>query len=155
MALLGSQGMDVAPNKKSQVSIIKLKEEDGGRKRQKFSRVLDEDIQSWMKKTTYLTNDQYRSVHQFKSLADTKKETADAVDKSYKELTESKLDPSSIDESFEFATNGMHLYRCKLIRHMVSLLIKIFSHLYHFSFSFLQRSLHSRTSFQTRCYHCV
>mmetsp|Transcript_23844 Transcript_23844/g.34182 ORF Transcript_23844/g.34182 Transcript_23844/m.34182 type:complete len:520 (+) Transcript_23844:201-1760(+) len=105
MALLGSQGMDVAPNKKSQVSIIKLKEEDGGRKRQKFSRVLDEDIQSWMKKTTYLTNDQYRSVHQFKSLADTKKETADAVDKSYKELTESKLDPSSIDESFEFATN--------------------------------------------------
>ena len=124
MALLGSQGMDVAPNKKSQVSIIKLKEEDGGRKRQKFSRVLDEDIQSQMKKTTYLTNDQYRSVHQFKSLADTKKETADAVEKSVKELKKSKLDPSSIDESFESANNGMYLFRCKLIRHTMSLLVQ-------------------------------
>ena len=40
------------------------------------SRVLNENIQSWMKKTTYLTNDQTRSVHQFKSLANTKKEAA-------------------------------------------------------------------------------
>lgn len=41
-----------------------------------FSRVLDETMQSWMKKTTYLTNDYTRKVHDFKSLAETKAELA-------------------------------------------------------------------------------
>lgn len=109
--------MDVTSNKKSQVA-IKLKEEG---KRQKFSRVLDEDIQSWMKKTTYLTNDPYKSVHNFKSLADTKKETAEAVEKKIEELAKTKLDPSSIDESFKSAAIGrfyfalivaVYFYKC-------------------------------------------
>eukprot|EP00980_Cylindrotheca_fusiformis_P028126 scaffold22582_cov194-Cylindrotheca_fusiformis.AAC.4 len=43
-------------------------------KRKKFSRVLDEKMQSWMKKTTYLSNDYSRKVHDFKSLAATKDE---------------------------------------------------------------------------------
>jgi hypothetical protein len=41
-----------------------------------FSRVLKEDMQTWMKKTTYLSNDYSRKVHDFKSLAQTKKELA-------------------------------------------------------------------------------
>jgi hypothetical protein len=91
MAFLGPQVKDAGSSKKSQ-SAIKLKEEG----KQKFSRVLDEDIQSWMKKTTYLTNDPYRSVHRFKSLADTKKESAEAVEKKIEELAKARLDPSSI-----------------------------------------------------------
>lgn len=41
-----------------------------------FSRVLDETMQSWMKKTTYLSNDYTRKVHDFKSLAKTKADLA-------------------------------------------------------------------------------
>lgn len=41
-----------------------------------FSRVLDETMQSWMKKTTYLSNDYTRKVHDFKSLAETKQQQA-------------------------------------------------------------------------------
>ena len=43
-------------------------------KKKAFSRVLDENMQSWMKKTTYITNDYGRKVHDFKSLAKTKQE---------------------------------------------------------------------------------
>ena len=43
-------------------------------KKKAFSRVLDESMQSWMKKTTYITNDYSRKVHDFKSLAETKQE---------------------------------------------------------------------------------
>mmetsp|Transcript_11348 Transcript_11348/g.27349 ORF Transcript_11348/g.27349 Transcript_11348/m.27349 type:complete len:502 (+) Transcript_11348:128-1633(+) len=43
-------------------------------KRKNFSRVLDEKMQSWMKKTTYLSNDYSRKVHDFKSLVKTKEE---------------------------------------------------------------------------------
>jgi Paf1 len=39
-----------------------------------FSRVLDESMQTWMKKTTYLSNDYSRKVHDFKSLATTKQQ---------------------------------------------------------------------------------
>jgi hypothetical protein len=41
-----------------------------------FSRVLNESMQSWMKKTTYMSNDYTRKVHDFKSLAQTKQELA-------------------------------------------------------------------------------
>ena len=41
-----------------------------------FSRVLHEEMQTWMKKTTYLSNDYSRKVHDFKSLAQTKQELA-------------------------------------------------------------------------------
>eukprot|EP00531_Pseudo-nitzschia_arenysensis_P003976 CAMPEP_0116142758 /NCGR_PEP_ID=MMETSP0329-20121206/15079_1 /TAXON_ID=697910 /ORGANISM="Pseudo-nitzschia arenysensis, Strain B593" /LENGTH=486 /DNA_ID=CAMNT_0003638015 /DNA_START=163 /DNA_END=1623 /DNA_ORIENTATION=+ len=47
---------------------------NGLSKKKKFSRVLDENMQSWMKKTTYITNDYSRKVHDFKSLAKTKQE---------------------------------------------------------------------------------
>jgi len=40
-----------------------------------FSRVLDENLPFYMKKTTYLSNDYSRKVHDFKSLADKKKDT--------------------------------------------------------------------------------
>lgn len=39
-----------------------------------FSRVLDETMQRWMKKTTYLSNNFSRKVHDFKSLATTKQQ---------------------------------------------------------------------------------
>jgi hypothetical protein len=39
-----------------------------------FSRVLDESLPFYMKKTTYLSNDHSRKVHDFKSLADTTQE---------------------------------------------------------------------------------
>ncbi len=42
--------------------------------KKEFSRVLDETMQSWMKKTTYLSNDYSRKVHDFKSLAQTKQQ---------------------------------------------------------------------------------
>lgn len=45
-------------------------------KNKAFSRVLKEDMQTWMKKTTYLSNDYSRKVHDFKSLAQTKSELA-------------------------------------------------------------------------------
>jgi hypothetical protein len=45
-------------------------------KKKAFSRVLKEDMQTWMKKTTYLSNDYSRKVHDFKSLAQTKSEVA-------------------------------------------------------------------------------
>lgn len=41
-----------------------------------FSRVLNDPLQTWMKKTTYLSNDYSRKVHDFKSLAKTKQELA-------------------------------------------------------------------------------
>ncbi|KAL3911921.1 MAG: hypothetical protein SGILL_007092, partial [Bacillariaceae sp.] len=40
--------------------------------RKTYSRVLNEAMQSWMKKTTYISNDHSRKVHDFKSLAKTK-----------------------------------------------------------------------------------
>jgi hypothetical protein len=45
-------------------------------KKKDFSRVLNDPLQTWMKKTTYLSNDYSRKVHDFKSLAQTKQELA-------------------------------------------------------------------------------
>jgi hypothetical protein len=45
-------------------------------KKKAFSRVLNDPLQTWMKKTTYLSNDYSRKVHDFKSLAQTKQELA-------------------------------------------------------------------------------
>lgn len=52
-----------------------------------FSRVLDEDLQTWMKKTTYLSNDYSRKVHDFKSLAQSKKEIAQDLQLKQEELS--------------------------------------------------------------------
>ena len=51
-----------------------------------FSRVLDETMQSWMKKTTYLSNDYSRKVHDFKSLATTKQQLAQDLEKKQQEM---------------------------------------------------------------------
>ena len=67
------------------------------------SRVLNENIQSWMKKTTYLTNDQTRSVHQFKSLANTKKEAAAEIDAKLRTTTEQSSDRLTIEAGFDAA----------------------------------------------------
>jgi len=50
------------------------------KKKKEFSRVLDENMQSWMKKTTYLANDYSRKVHDFTSLAKTKQKTAEDLE---------------------------------------------------------------------------
>ena len=70
------------------------------------SRVLNEDIQSWMKKTTYLTNDQTRSVHQFKSLAESKKQAASEIDAKLKTTTEQTSDRQTIEAGFDMANNS-------------------------------------------------
>lgn len=52
-----------------------------------FSRVLNEGMQTWMKKTTYLSNDYTRKVHDFKSLAQTKQELAQDLQLKQDEMT--------------------------------------------------------------------
>lgn len=52
-----------------------------------FSRVLNEGMQTWMKKTTYLSNDYSRKVHDFKSLAQTKQEVAQDLQLKQEEMT--------------------------------------------------------------------
>ena len=52
----------------------KISVASSSKKKATTSRVLDETMQSWMKKTTYLSNDYTRKVHDFKSLAKTKEE---------------------------------------------------------------------------------
>ena len=59
----------------------------GGKNSNKFSRVLKDDTQQpWMKKTTYLSNDYSRKVHDFKSLAKTKEEMAQELASKQEEL---------------------------------------------------------------------
>ena len=72
----------------------------GGRKA--FSRVLDENMQSWMKKTTYLSNDYTRKVHDFKSLAATKAEVAEDLEVQQRQLTQRRT-ASAISKTFEEA----------------------------------------------------
>jgi len=104
MATLESQGLDASAVQQttrnaSDKNTIKLKKQDGGF----TSRVLKEDLQFFMKKTTYLTNDQYRSVHQFKSLAETKRETEVQVAKHLEQLKKEALDPRNIEKTFAVA----------------------------------------------------
>lgn len=65
-----------------------------------FSRVLREDMQTWMKKTTYLSNDYSRKVHDFKSLAQTKSELAADLSIKQKEMA-ARRSAEAIKESFE------------------------------------------------------
>jgi Paf1 len=66
-----------------------------------FSRVLDETMQTWMKKTTYLSNDYSRKVHDFKSLATTKQQVE-------KDL-ESKKQQMSVRRSAQAISNSFTL----------------------------------------------
>lgn len=65
-----------------------------------FSRVLDESMQTWMKKTTYLSNDHSRKVHDFKSLAKTKEELAQELDQKRAEIAK-KRSAAAISQTFE------------------------------------------------------
>jgi RNA polymerase II-associated factor 1 len=73
------------------------------KKKKEFSRVLDESMQSWMKKTTYLSNDYSRKVHDFTSLAKTKQRTAEDL-----EAKQAKMDfhrsGESIEKTFDQST---------------------------------------------------
>jgi uncharacterized small protein (DUF1192 family) len=64
-----------------------------------FSRVLDETMQSWMKKTTYLSNDYSRKVHDFKSLAKTKDDLAKDLEIKQKQIYKNRS-PTAISQSF-------------------------------------------------------
>jgi RNA polymerase II-associated factor 1 len=64
-----------------------------------FSRVLDETMQSWMKKTTYLSNDYSRKVHDFKSLAKTKDDIAKDLEIKQKQIYKNRS-PTAIAQSF-------------------------------------------------------
>lgn len=62
------------------------------------SRVLKERNPFFMKKTTYLTNDQSESVHSFLSLAETKRQTAKEIEQKIEEKKDKDAD--IIEESF-------------------------------------------------------
>lgn len=82
----------------------------------KGSRVLAEKNQRWMKKTTYLTNDQTKSVHQFKSQALTKIENKAAIDTELKTFREEGSSIKAVENSFDAVNKGkfpilfFHLY---------------------------------------------
>lgn len=65
------------------------------------SRVLDEQIPNFMKKTTYLANDQTQSVHAFKSLAQVKAQTDEDITKKLKENAERLSTKERIEKSFD------------------------------------------------------
>ena len=64
-----------------------------------FSRVLDETMQSWMKKTTYLSNDYTRKVHDFRSLAKTKAELEKDLEAKQRQLSKARS-PAAIAGTF-------------------------------------------------------
>jgi Paf1 len=69
-------------------------------KKKVFSRVLKEDMQTWMKKTTYLSNDYTRKVHDFKSLAQVKSDLASDLQTKQIEMAQQRS-VKAITESFE------------------------------------------------------
>lgn len=70
------------------------------KKKNPHSRVLNEDMQTWMKKTTYLSNDYSRKVHDFKSLAKTKQELAGELEQKRAEIAK-KRSAAAIAQTFE------------------------------------------------------
>ncbi|CAB9526547.1 expressed unknown protein [Seminavis robusta] len=68
-----------------------------------FSRVLDEGMQTWMKKTTYLSNDYSRKVHDFKSLATTKQQLEKDLETKQQQMNMKRLAPA-IKNTFTAAT---------------------------------------------------
>ena len=69
-----------------------------GSDRKEFSRVLDHGMVFFMKKTTYLSNDYSRKVHDFTSLAETKKRAADELNVKQRQLDKSA---TVIDKGFD------------------------------------------------------
>jgi RNA polymerase II-associated factor 1 len=73
-----------------------------GASRKDFSRVLDHGMVFFMKKTTYLSNDYSRKVHDFTSLAETKARTAAELQAKQKQLDRGS---KNIEQTFEQVTN--------------------------------------------------
>lgn len=69
-------------------------------KKKAYSRVLDESMQSWMKKTTYITNDYSRKVHDFKSLAKTKQELEQDLEVRQQQIMQRRTAPA-VSRTFE------------------------------------------------------
>lgn len=89
-----------APTKKLlEKSKSPLASSSSASKRKNFSRVLDERMQSWMKKTTYLSNDYSRKVHDFKSLAKTKEELERDLEVRHQEISQ-RRSASAISKTF-------------------------------------------------------
>ena len=93
LALMGKSPSALLDKAKSPVST-------SASSKKAFSRVLDESMQSWMKKTTYLSNDYSRKVHDFKSLAKTKEQLAQDLEVKQKQIYKNRS-PSAIAESFK------------------------------------------------------
>jgi len=73
-----------------------------GASRKGFSRVLDHGMVFFMKKTTYLSNDYSRKVHDFTSLAETKARTAVELQAKQKQLDRNS---KNIEKTFEQVAN--------------------------------------------------
>ena len=95
LALLGKTVTDKTPTKG-----VALKGSSSASTKKAFSRVLDESMQSWMKKTTYITNDYTRKVHDFKSLAKTKQELAENLEIQQQQIAQRRAAPA-ISKTFE------------------------------------------------------
>lgn len=95
LALLGKTASAKAPTKG-----VSLKAGSSASTKKAFSRVLDESMQSWMKKTTYITNDYTRKVHDFKSLAKTKQELAQNLEIQQQQIAQRWSAPA-ISKTFE------------------------------------------------------
>jgi len=77
------------------------------RPKKAFSRVLDETMQTWMKKTTYLSNDYSRRVHDFKSLAQTKQQLAVDLEVKQEEI-QKRRSKAAIAKSFDQSAQPVH-----------------------------------------------
>ena len=77
-----------------------------------FSRVLDEKMQSWMQKTTYITNDYSRKVHDFKSLAKTKQELAQDLEIRQQKIMQRRSGPA-VSKTFEDCKRSVHQHPSK------------------------------------------
>ncbi|KAG7351207.1 RNA polymerase II associated Paf1 family protein [Nitzschia inconspicua] len=98
LALLGKGSLDRILLEKTKTSMAASNESDATRKI--FSRVLNEGMQSWMKKTTYMTNDYSRRVHDFKSLAKTKREVEDDLELRQQTITQ-RRSTAAISKTFD------------------------------------------------------
>jgi hypothetical protein len=72
-----------------------------------FTRMLNETMKPWMKKTVYLSNDYSRKVHDFKSLAQTKSELASELQIKQDEMAIRRT-VKAISNSFDFPKEIMH-----------------------------------------------
>jgi RNA polymerase II-associated factor 1 len=99
LALLGKNPAQLL---KSKASVSSASATTSGKKA--FSRVLDMTMQSWMKKTTYLSNDYSRKVHDFKSLAKTKDELVQDLALREKQFSKRRT-ATAISQTFEDAKN--------------------------------------------------